>query len=328
MNARLLPAVCLILAGGWLEAAPAEPELRGAIQAHDPSSVVRCGDLHWFFSTGPGVKSHCSRDLVEWKPGPPVVAGLPAWAREAVPKARPYFWAPDVIKVGGRFLLYYSVSTFGSQVSAIGLAVSDTLEPRDGRVAWRDEGIVVRSRQGDDFNAIDPSAFLDEDGRLWLAFGSFWSGIKLVELDPRSGRRRAPEVAPVALAMAKEIEAPYLCRRGDFYYLFVNWGLCCRGLQSTYEIRVGRSRKVTGPYLDRAGTDLQAGGGTLVLGSDGRRIGPGHASRVATPRGERLACHFYDAENRGRATLALVPLEWTADGWPVCRKEAAPAPGR
>ena len=294
-----------------------EPAPRGFIQAHDPSSIVRCGDDFWLFSTGPGLKSHVSRDLVEWKPGPPVVPESPAWAREAVPGARGYFWAPDVIKVGGRYFLYYSVSTFGSQDSAIGLVTADSLEPKGGKTAWKDEGPVVRSKRGDSFNAIDPSAFRDTDGKLWLAFGSYWTGIKLVELDPRTGRRAAPEAAPVSLAMAREIEAAFLTRHGGFHYLFVNWGQCCKGLNSTYEIRVGRSEKITGPYLDRAGVKMEAGGGTLVLGSAGDRIGPGHASLVETPRGLRLAFHYYDRANHGRATLGMVPFAWGAEGWPV-----------
>jgi arabinan endo-1,5-alpha-L-arabinosidase len=159
------------------------------------------------------------------------------------------------------------------------------------------------------------------DGKLWLAYGSFWSGIKLVELDPKSGKRLAPDSPLHALAHQEEIEAAAIHRHGDHYYLFVNWGRCCRGVKSTYNIRVGRSPEITGPYLDKEGTDLRKGGGSLVLATEGRFIGPGHAGILK--EGERcwLSFHFYDGSENGRSKLAIRGLEWTKDGWPAVTGE-------
>lgn len=150
-----------------------------------------------------------------------------------------------------------------------------------------------------------------------MAFGSFWSGIKLVELDPETGLRRAPDSPIYDLAWHEAIEAPTLHHRGAFFYLFVNWGHCCRGTNSTYEIRVGRSPVVTGPYLDQDGKNLMAKGGTRVLATAGPRIGPGHAGLLSHQGKEYLSYHFYDGEDRGRAKLGITPLRWSAEGWPT-----------
>ncbi|MFH5806285.1 arabinan endo-1,5-alpha-L-arabinosidase [Alienimonas sp. DA493] len=285
---------------------------------HDPTSIVRCGDEYWLFATGRGIASWRSTDLKDWQPGPRVFAEPPAWALEAVPEHRGRYWAPAVLRHGDRYLLYYSVSTFGKNRSAIGLATSPTLDPDDPAYRWTDHGPVVQSRPGDDFNAIDPAVLATADGGLWLAFGSFWSGLKLVRLDSATGLRAEPDAAPIALADAPDdqIEAPLLAERDGFYYLFFNRGLCCRGTESTYEIRVGRSRSVEGPYLDRDGRPLLGGGGTLLSETDGPFIGPGHAGLLEEDGRTWFGCHFYDGARRGRATLALQELRWDEDGWP------------
>jgi arabinan endo-1,5-alpha-L-arabinosidase len=212
--------------------------------------------------------------------------------------------------------VYYSVSSWGKNRSAIGLATTRTLDPAHPDYGWKDQGIVVQSHATDDYNAIDPHVFIDTDGKHWLTFGSFWSGIKLLQLDSKTGKR-AGNSPLLALATHREIEAPALTRHGEFYYLFVNWGLCCRGTNSTYEIRVGRSLSVTGPYVDKEGRELRSGGGSLFLSSSGPAIGPGHAAFHRTSEGAWLTCHYYDAANSGRPRLAILPLVWDTDGWPV-----------
>jgi arabinan endo-1,5-alpha-L-arabinosidase len=305
-------------AGGEIPAAYAAREL----MLHDPSTIRRVGRDYWLFSTGRGLRVHRSRDLERWEPVPPVFERLPDWCDEVNAGHEGRMWAPDSIPIRGGLRVYGSVSSFGNQNSAIG-SVRGRFDARGGTWQWQDEGPVIRSRPGDPYNAIDP-ALLAAEGRLWMAFGSFWRGIFLIELDPESGRRRQPEQEPVHLAFHPEIEAPHLERRGEYYYLFVNWGKCCRGVDSTYEIRVGRSRAPEGPYVDRDGTDLRRGGGTLVLEGRPPFIGPGHASVVRDPRGrERLVCHFYDGTRRGASRLAMPLLRWTADGWPEGELEAA-----
>lgn len=273
------------------------------------------------------MRSFHSLDRVSWSPGPPVFTPFPAWTREVVTNHTGHLWAPDVIRVGDRYLLYYSVSSWGKNRSAIGFASNATLDPSDPAFAWKDEGIAVESTPTNDFNAIDPSLLLDEDGRLWMAFGSFWSGIKLVELDPATGKRISPNSPLESLAHHEAIEAPGLHRRGRDYYLFLNWGLCCRGTNSTYEIRVGRSDRVTGPYRDRDGVHLLHGGGTLLLGTTNSFIGPGHAEVLQIGEEDWLSGHYYDGQDRGRSRLFLRRLRWTADGWPVVAEPEGTKPG-
>lgn len=296
------------------------------VRTHDPSTIVRSGDAYWFFATGPGVRSYRSKDLLNWEPGPRVFDRSPAWVATEVPQNRGGidFWAPDVIHVDGRYLLYYSVSSWGKNTSCIALASNATLDPDDPAYQWVDEGVVMRSSRSDKFNAIDPAVTLDADGNLWMSFGSFWGGIQLVRLDRATGLRPTGDSAVHTLASQREIEAPAIHYRDGRYYLFVSTGLCCRGVKSTYEIRVGRSDRITGPYLDRDGKDLRAGGGSLVLGKDGPFIGPGHPGIFTDGTREWLSCHFYDATNRGRGTLAIRPLAWDADGWPVVETQSKP----
>ncbi len=319
---RLAATLAVLLTGGPLWSQPATPtgQVTAPPRVHDPSTLVREGGTWWLFATGPGLRAFFSPDLRHWEAAAPPLPTPPAWVREVVPDHRGSYWAPDLVRGEAGWLLFYSVSSWGRNDSAIALLTSPTLGTPETPPRWTDAGIVIRSHRTNDFNAIDPAAFRDADGRLWLAFGSFWSGIKLVELDPRTGHRR-PHSPLHSLAWKEAIEAPFLWRHRDWYYLFVNWGQCCRGTNSTYEIRVGRAPQVTGPYRDREGRDLRLGGGTLLLGSHGRHVGPGHAGIFHAGDREWFSFHFYDAADRGRPTLGLRPLTWDAEDWPVVRPE-------
>lgn len=287
------------------------------IHVHDPGTPIRCKDEYWIFYTGRGIPSFHSKDLMTWKPGPRVFTNSPGWVAQAVPANRyTHFWAPDITREGDRYLLYYSVSSFGKNRSAIGLATNPTLDPADPNFKWSDAGIVVQSTNTDHFNTIDPAVCRTADGKLWLSFGSYWDGIKLIELDPKTGKRIAPDSPMYSLARNDSIEASFIYFHDGFYYLFVNWGTCCRGVNSTYEIRVGRSQKITGPYLDKDNREMLHDGGTLFLGTKGSFIGPGHAAIFSRDGKEWFSCHFYDGTRYGTSTLAIMPLHWTASGWP------------
>lgn len=291
------------------------------IRAHDPSTLAYSNGEYWLFHTGRGVPTWRSRDLRTWTEGPPVFAESPPWVADAVPENRnTHFWAPDIIKGAERYLLYYSVSAFGQRTSAIALATNAVLDPADPRFGWRDEGPIIRSGSADDFNAIDPALFRDGDGRFWMVFGSYWSGIKLLELDPATGKRISPDSPLHALAHDRSIEAAFIHRRGQHYFLFVNKDWCCRGVNSPYYITVGRADRITGPYLDRAGRPMLRGGGTVFLETESPVIGPGHASVQLIDGREWFGYHFYDATQNGRATYALRPLTWDSEGWPVGAK--------
>jgi hypothetical protein len=311
-----------------LSAAPlpslAVPSLRGSIGIHDPSTIIKCKDRYYIFGTGQGIISKSSSDKIFWTRGPKVFAAAPSWTTNLVPGFTGTFWAPDVLYLNGRYCLYYSVSTWGSQVSAIGLATNPTLDPADSAYRWTDQGPVIQSGVGSAYNTIDPSVMLDANGDVWMSFGSYWNGIYLVQLNSLTGGRIAPSSPTYRLAANSLIEASCLCQRGTYYYLFVNWGSCCSGVNSTYNVRVGRSTNVFGPYLDRNGVNLVNAGGTLFLEGTGKFTGPGHVGILSEGNQQWFSYHYYDAgayapwyHAYGVADFDLEPLSWTSDNWPA-----------
>lgn len=296
--------------------------LQGDIRnVHDPT-VIKDGRTFYLYSTRAGISVRCSEDLVRWRLCGDVFAHIPAWAAQDVPGLRG-IWAPDISYFNGKFHLYYSASTFGSNRSSIGLATNRTLDPASDSHKWEDQGKVISSSSSDDWNAIDPNIVLDEKDQPWLSFGSFWGGIKLRKIEAATGKLDAKDRTLYALAERSRekgqpgaIEAPFIFRRDGFYYLFVSFDFCCRGKDSTYNIRVGRSRQVTGPYVDRSGRDMREGGGTLVLEGAGRWRGPGHCAILRVEGEDKLVYHAYDAEARGVSTLRINSLNWDAEGWP------------
>ncbi|KRE29114.1 arabinan endo-1 5-alpha-L-arabinosidase [Agromyces sp. Soil535] len=295
-------------------------ELTGDLAAHDPA-LARDGDTWYVYSTGNGtvadgnIQVRSSDDGVTWRYDGEVWQEKPGWLRESVPGVD-NLWAPELVEHDGIWYLYYSASTFGKNSSVIALATNTTVDPDDPEYAWVDRGPVVTSSSGDDFNAIDPGVAVDAEGTPWMSFGSFWSGIRMVELDWPSGLR-ADDGEPLRLAdrgvPPNAIEAPYLVEHDGEWFLFVSLDSCCRGTDSTYRVAVGRSNAPTGPFVDRDGVPLLEGGGTVLLESEGSRIGPGGQS-IADGM---MALHYYDANLRGAFQQALLPLRWDGDGWPV-----------
>jgi arabinan endo-1,5-alpha-L-arabinosidase len=139
------------------------------LRVHDPATPIKFEDTFWTFATGDGIKTLRSTNLTDWHFDKPALPTNPAWTTNVAEPHRDYFWAPDVIFANGRFLLYYSVSSWGKNTSAIGLATNATLDPTAPRFKWIDTGIVVRSFATNDFNTIDPALTFDAEGRLWMA---------------------------------------------------------------------------------------------------------------------------------------------------------------
>jgi arabinan endo-1,5-alpha-L-arabinosidase len=325
----ILIFVCPAVAG-QVASKQSFPELRGDIHdVHDPS-IIREGDTYYLFSTRAGIYIRCSKDLTSWEWCGDVFGYLPAWAVKDVPGLSG-LWAPDISYFNGKYHLYYSASTFGSNRSSIGLATNQTLDTESEKYKWVDQGKVIGSQISDDWNAIDPNVVLDEEGQPWLSFGSFWSGIKLRRLDPATGKLSSRDQTLYSLASRSRteglpgaIEAPAIIRKNGYYYLFVSFDFCCRGVKSTYNIRVGRSRHVIGPYTDRSGKLMMEGGGTLIAAGAGRWRGPGHCAILQDKGGEKLVYHAYDAERRGTSTLRIKPLVWESDGWPALTPSSTP----
>ena len=260
---------------------------------HDPS-VAKDGGTYYVFATGKAPDGgqfplRCSADLHTWKLCGHVFDTIPEWIRQRSPGTKE-LWAPDISREHGEYRLYYAYSLFGRNTSGIGLATTKTLDRSSPDYKWEDKGLVLESHAADDFNAIDPNYIEDAQGEAWLAFGSFWSGIKLRKLDAATGMLSTTDTHVYAIASRAEpqpvppqkvdpehptlppdwtaVEAPFIVRHGAFYYLFVSWDLCCRGTRSTYRTMVGRAEKVTGPYLDKSGVSMAQGGGTQVLGAN------------------------------------------------------------
>ncbi|MBC8097573.1 MAG: family 43 glycosylhydrolase [Akkermansiaceae bacterium] len=291
--------------------------LEGMIGVHDPSTVAICEDAYYVFGTGRGISVLTSSNGFDWERGPRVFERIPESVKSYVPKNDGQLvWAPDIIQLNGEYYLYYSISAWGQFVSAVGLMTNPTLNTNAPNFRWTDRGMIVHSVEGENLNAIDPGVVSAPDGSLWICYGSYHGNIELVELNPKTGLRLATN-SPVTI-IASQSEAAVIIHRDDYFYLFVNHGSCCQGTNSTYHIRVGRSTKVTGPYLDRHGEDLARGAGTLFIASAGTQVGPGHFGLLRDDGVEKFSLHYEgDREQRGRSFLDLRPLLWTPDGWPL-----------
>ena len=343
---KLIPAVLLSLsflvalqAKESKHVAPRAFDLSGDFAGtHDPS-IIKAGGTWYVFATGmaPGgghVPIRCSPDLVNWKHCGHVFDRLPDWiTNDALVPGTQGIWAPDISYFDGKFHLYYAYSLFGKNTSGIGLVTNATLDSSRPDYKWVDEGLVLRSVASDDFNAIDPNLVIDKHGQTWLGFGSFWSGIKMREIDRSTGRLSSKSTRQYSLATRARpkipeaarpglppdwgaVEAPFIIRHRGYYYLFVSWDLCCKGIKSTYRTMVGRSRKITGPYLDKSGRAMSQGGGSEVLAANRRWLGPGGES-VLLGRGKDpdiMVFHAYDAAT-GKPALQISTLTWK-EGWP------------
>ena len=314
--------------GGAQTLPPLNPKLTGDLYpVHDPC-IIKAQDTFYVFCTTPRAEApkqipwRRSKDLLHWEKGGDVFSALPAWAVQAIPHTQT-LWAPDISYFNGQYYLYYACSTFGSNRSAIGLATNAALDPADSAYHWQDHGPVLQSHPSDDSNAIDPNRIIDRSGQHWLAFGSFWSGLKIIELDPVSGMP-LPNAVRHDLARRPKppdaIEAVFIIERAGNYYLFASFDFCCRGADSSYYTVVGRSPEILGAYFDRNGVPMMAGGGTLVLAAgpgESRWRGPGHIAILRNDGKDYIVYHAYDANHHGRATLRIAPLGWTEDNWPA-----------
>jgi len=312
-------------------------EYKTGISVHDPV-MIKEGDTYYLFATGNGIAVWSSKDMQSWKKEAPVFDAAPIWALNAIPGFKGHIWAPDIYFEDGVYYLYYSVSAFGKNTSAIGVATNKTLNAQSPDFKWIDHGKLIQSVPGKtNWNAIDPNVTKDQKGTPWMVFGSFWDGIKLVQLDPDllhlaqntdqmptiASRKTTPgSVNPPAIegnpadAGGNAIEAPFLFKKGKFYYLFASTDYCCKGEKSTYKIIVGRSKSIQGPYVDRNGQEMAHGGGTLLLQGNSDWYGVGHNAVAAVDGADYLIFHGYDAKDKGIPKLRIEQLVWQK-GWPI-----------
>lgn len=309
-------ATLLALLPNTAQAAASYPDPRpitGQQIIHDPTVLKLRSGQYVAYSTGGVIGARLSKDGKQWDDAGNAFAEPPSWWYEYNDTGDP--WAPDLSYRAGRYWLYYAVSSWGTNHSAIGVATSDSGLPG----TWTDHGKVFSSETTDSWNAIDPGV-VKADGKLWMAFGSYWTGIRMVELNPVTGK--AIEGATVDhLATRPDlpyaVEGPYVVKHGRYYYLFASYDACCAGVNSTYKIKVGRATDVEGPYVDSTGKPMLEGGGDLVLEGHGRYVGTGGQSVFRDHGQDWLAYHYYDAEDSGTPKLGLNRLSWKKNGWPV-----------
>lgn len=307
--------------------------LSGDLIIHDPSTMIKEGNKYWAFTSGNGISSMYSTDLFNWTRGSrQVFQGdrWPSWINTYVPNFKGYFWAPDISFIEGKYYLYYSCSTLGVPISAIGVATSPTLDQNSPDYKWTDLGMVVYSSSVNDVNAIDPSVFKDTNGKVYLTYGSYFNGIGVIELNPATGKVKAgAHLKRVAGGSASSFEASCLVKEGNYYYLFVNRSFCCKGPNSTYYVVTGRSLSPTGPFFDKNGINLRGSGsvagGTTVMVTSGRYIGPGQFGLLRDNGRNIVSTHYYDGDYYGESKLDIAGLRFTDDGWPVITRDLLPA---
>lgn len=296
---------------------------------HDPS-IIRQGKTYYVFTTdviglaaGNYLPIRCSQDEVSWAACGSVFPAMPAWVLAKVPGIVG-LWAPDISYFGGLYHVYYAGSTLNSQRSVIGMATNTTLDASDPKYKWVDAGEILESAPGQDFNAIDPNIAADAAGNLWMSYGSYWSGIKQMQIDPATGELLANsprvDLATRSGVLNDPIEGASIVRHGTFYYLFVSVDYCCNVSVATdnYKEAVGRSTSPQGPFVDENGVDMMSGGGSVILESDGTWNAPGGATAyVDADNGESLLVfHALKMSENGAMYLWVKHISWQND-WPV-----------
>jgi len=267
---------------------------------HDPSTIAECDGKYYTFGTGGG--GLISEDGWTWYGGGVRPGGGAA---------------PDVIKIGNRYLVVYGATGgAGNHKGAILTMWNKTLDPKSPDFKYSEPIVVATSDGYEENDAIDPGVMIDPTtGRLWLTYGTYFGFTRLIELDPKTGKLKEGN-KPVDVAIV--CEASTLVYRDSWYYLLATHGSCCDGANSTYNVVVGRSKKITGPYLDNVGRSMLEGGGKMVVATRGGLIGPGHFGHIILEKGvEKMSIHYEaDLEQSGRSVLGILPVVWK-DGWPV-----------
>ena len=284
----------------------------GAVITHDPS-IIKEGSTWWIFETAPGIGVKHSSNGLAWTQGVKLFASKPSWWATYVPGQNGTdVWAPDIHKFGSRTYCYYSISTFGSNTSAIGLTSCSSIAAGD----WRDDGLVISSKSGTNaYNAIDPNLVVDASGAPWLVFGSWFDGIHIVKLNT-SSMKPTGSITTIAVRSGG-IEGACIVYANGFYNLFVSIDKCCNGVNSTYKIAYGRSSSITGPYVTKTGATMLSGATSLLDSGNTRWKGPGGQSIYQNGSAWVIARHAYDANNNGAPTLLINDLFWDSSSWPT-----------
>jgi arabinan endo-1,5-alpha-L-arabinosidase len=294
------------------------PPLQGDLRVHDPV-MIKQGDTYYIFSTGKGISIKTSKDRIHWKNAGRVFdsASLPAWRTAGIPNQDGSLWAPDIHYYKGKYHLYYSVSAWMNFNSSIGYATNTTLDAADPAYRWTDEGEVISYKNGGEgVNVIDPNVFMDKDGKEWLIYGSYKAGLRLVELNPATGKpfSATPQLITITTSLG---EGSYLIKSPDYYYVFASRGRCCAGLASTYQVVMGRAKNIQGPYLTKEGDSWLDNKYSLFMAGDEAEPGRGHNGFFTEHDTTFIVYHAYTRSANGTPLLNIRPMYIDDQGWPT-----------
>ncbi len=292
---------------------------------HDPS-MIRTEDGYVLMSTNNMLLMWNSENMVNWKNYGQVLKSVPQWMdgisakdNNGVMQKVGNLWAPDIFEINGKYGVFYTGSSvFGKNFSAIGVAKNSTMSGS----GWTDVGEIVRSTDKNNYNAIDADVVKTTEGEYWMAFGSFWDGIRLIKLDPNTMLQSASDktVYKIASRGGKGIEGPALIEHNGQYFLFTAWDTCCKQgneiEQTTYKTAVGRADKVNGTYYDRSGKKLNDGGGTILMERYSRYVGPGGGEPFKDLNRIRFVHHYYDLTGDKYNHIHIRDVVFTDDNWP------------
>lgn len=290
--------------------------LKGQLAVHDPV-MIKQGDTYYVFSTGMAIKT--SKDRINWMYSGSVFGKGSIkfdWWKNDIPD-KIGLWAPDIHYSNGKYNLYYSVSAWMNFNSSIGYATNTTLDFNDPNYKWIDEGQVIGVKNGGEgVNCIDPNIFIDSDGKKYLLYGSYRAGLRLVELDYKTGKLKTdkPELTTITTALG---EGAFLIKNADYYYIFASRGRCCAGNNSTYQIVIGRSKNIKGPYLTKEGESWVDNKYTVFLAGDSTEPGRGHNGFFTEHDTTFIVYHAYTRRFNGASLLNIKPMYVDEAGWPT-----------
>jgi arabinan endo-1,5-alpha-L-arabinosidase len=291
--------------------------LKGDIRVHDPV-MIKQGAVYYIFHTGRGISIKTSSDRIHWKNAGRVFdsASLPAWRKTDIPEQDGSFWAPDIHYSKGKYHLYYSVSAWMNFNSSIGYATNTTLDKNDPAYKWVDEGQVINYKNGGEgVNVIDPNVFIDKGGKKYLVYGSYKAGLRLTELDSKTGKIHEP---PVLTTLTTSLgEGVFIIRNASWYYIFASRGRCCAGMNSTYQVVMGRAKNIEGPYLNKDGESWVDNKYGLFLAGDSTEPGRGHNGFFTEHDTTFIVYHAYTRSANGASLLNVKPVYADKDGWPT-----------
>lgn len=310
---RLFTGLCLIAATA--SAQDTVKKLKGDLKVHDPV-MIKQNDTYYIFSTGKGIPYKTSKDMVTWTNSGNVFPVSLDWFKKDIPEQDGALWAPDIHYRNGKFHLYYSISAWMNFNSSIGYATNTTLDKTDPKYKWVDEGQIISYKNGGEgVNVIDPNVVVEKNGKVWLVYGSYKAGLRIAELDDKTSKLKSdnPELATLTTSLG---EGVFVIKGPEYYYIFASRGICCKGISSTYQVVMGRSKDIKGPYLNKKGESWVDNKYTVFLEGNYEEPGRGHNGFFTEKDTTYIVYHAYTRSAGGTSMLNIKPVYVDADGWP------------